>query len=53
VHALFVTREMLAKPPHHLARALLIAEPKIEIAVAKQKGLLRARLRPNGGLDHR
>lgn len=53
VHALFITKELLAVPPHFLARALLNAEAKIDLEVAKQRGLLRARLRPNGGLDHR
>lgn len=53
VHALFVHEEMLAGPPHLLAKALLMAEGKIEAEVGKARGLLRHRLRPGGGLERR
>jgi len=53
VHALFVHDELLAALPHQLMHALLAAEHKIDASCARKKGLLRARLRPRGGLERR
>ena len=50
VHAIFVTRELRSRPPHHLARALLASEESIA-QKAGGKGLIRARLRVKGGLE--
>lgn len=53
VHALFVHEDLLAGPPHVLAKALLQAESKIEAELQKRHGLLRHRLRPGGGIERR
>lgn len=51
VHALFVYDDLRAAPPHHLLRALLRAEDALDQAV-KRRGLISARLRPTGKIDH-
>jgi predicted nuclease of predicted toxin-antitoxin system len=51
VHAIFVHKDLRDGPEHLLAKALLIAEPKMELWAAKH--LLRHRLQPGGGLKKR
>lgn len=52
VHAIFLYDDLRAAPAHHLARAVLIAEGKLDKLVAS-KGLIHHRLRPRGGLENR
>lgn len=49
VGALIVLKDLRSKPPHFLAKALLIAEPKIDQEASKGKRL-RHYLRPAGGI---
>lgn len=49
VDSITVLRELRRSPPHHLARALLNAEGKID-QVVEGRGRLRHQLRPGGGL---
>jgi predicted nuclease of predicted toxin-antitoxin system len=51
VHAIFVHNDLRDGPEHLLAKALLIAEPKMEAWAAKH--ILRHRLQPGGGLKKR
>jgi hypothetical protein len=51
VHAIFVRNDLRHGPPHILAKALLIAESKIDEIVNGGK-LLHHRLRVNGGLEN-
>lgn len=53
VHALFILKDLRTADAHHLARALLAAEAALDDRASRSKGLIRARLRPNGGLDNR
>ena len=49
VGAILVLKDLKNKPPHHLARALLTAEGKMD-QIAAGKKRLRHFLRPGGGL---
>ena len=51
VHAIFVHNDLRFAEEHVLARALLVAESKIDHL--GEKHLLRHRLRPGGGLEKR
>jgi hypothetical protein len=50
-HAVFVYNDLRAAPEHHLARAVLIAEGRMDGIAAKER--LRHRLRSGGGLEKR
>lgn len=50
VGAILILKDLRTKPAHHLARALLIAEPKMDLIAAGSKRL-RHYLRPQGGLS--
>ena len=50
VGAIIVLKDLRSKPAHFLARALLIAEPKMDQIAASNKRL-RHYLRPKGGLS--
>lgn len=52
VHAIFVHNDLRAAPPHCLARALLVAEPKMDVLVSGSH-LMGHRLRFKGGLEKR
>jgi hypothetical protein len=52
VHALFVYDDLRAAPPHHLLRALLIAEAALDQAVG-QRRRIAARLKPTGRVEAR
>ena len=52
VHAIFVHNDLRFADAHHLVRAILVAEAKIDHYVGS-KGLLHHRLQPKGGLENR
>jgi hypothetical protein len=52
VHAVFVHNDLRGAPPHHLARAILCAETRMDEIVAG-KHLIRHRLKPSGRLEKR
>lgn len=52
VHSLFVYNDLRAAPPHHLLRALLVAETALDEA-ASHRGLIAARLKPTGRIESR
>lgn len=53
VHAVFVYNDLRAAPPHHLLRALLIAETALDEQAARPRGLIAARLKRTGRLEPR
>lgn len=52
VHAVFVYDDLRSAPAHNLARALLVAESKMD-QLAKGRGLIHHRLGENGTLRPR
>ena len=52
VHAIFLYKDLRGAPRHHLARALLRAEERME-QIAAGRRLIHHRLTPTGGLDER
>jgi hypothetical protein len=52
VNALFVYNDLRAAPPHHLLRALLLAETRLDEDAHKNK-LIKARLKPTGRIEPR
>lgn len=52
VHAIFVYDDLRAAPPHHLARAVLRAEERIE-QIASSRKMIHHKLKSTGYLDKR